>query len=85
MPKVTMLLTERDAENAENIQVVTQARSKAHALSIALSLTRFVINKLLGGAELVVREHDGHLERIVMPELENIRHREQRTAHSVGS
>jgi hypothetical protein len=73
MPRVTMALTDRDAENAESIWKSTGARSKAHAISIALSLTRYVIEKLLMGSELAVRNQDGKFERVVMPELEHLR------------
>jgi hypothetical protein len=73
MPRVTMALTDRDAENAERIQATTDARSKAHALSISLSLTRYVVDRLLAGSELVMRNREGKFERVVMPELENLR------------
>lgn len=73
MPKVTMALSDSDARNASDIQLSTNARSKAHALSIALTLTRYVLARLMRGDELVLRTPEGRLERIVMPELENLR------------
>ncbi|WP_286965335.1 hypothetical protein [Methylobacterium sp.] len=84
MPKVTMALSDGDARNASEIQETTDARSKAHALSIALSLTRFVIDRLLNGDELVFRTRDGRLERVLMPELENLRRNKGDFHHSAG-
>jgi hypothetical protein len=69
-----MLLSDTDALNAERIEKSTAARSKAHGLSIALTLTRYIIDQIMKGNELLVRTKDGKLERVVMPELENVRH-----------
>jgi hypothetical protein len=81
MPKVTMSLTDVDAENAEFIRRETHARSKAHALSIALTLTRFAIDLLKkSGSELAVRNSDGNFDRVVMPDLQNIRRHETQAA-----
>jgi hypothetical protein len=71
-----MALTPRDADNAERILKTTSARSKAHAVGIALSLTRYVIERLLSGAELAIRNRDGKFERVVMPELEHLQRKE---------
>jgi hypothetical protein len=68
--KVTMLLTERDVDNLSDIYVWTQARSKAQAVSIALSLTRYLIEQRRNGATLLLRHPNGETERIVMSELE---------------
>lgn len=73
MIKVTMNLTERDVSNAYAIFTATHARSKAQAVSTALSLTRFIIDSLrTPGTQLLLRNPDGSLERVVMPELEKL-------------
>jgi hypothetical protein len=70
--KVTMLLTDRDVENANTIHTTTQSRTKAQAVSIALSLARYLIEQRQKGAQLQLKYPDGTVERIVMTELENI-------------
>jgi len=71
MAKVTMNLTDQDIENTSEIHEATRARSKAHAVSIALSLTRFIIDALKRpGTQLLIRDAEGNCERIVMPELQ---------------
>jgi hypothetical protein len=70
--KVTMLLTERDVQNVNEIHAWTQARTKAQAVSIALSLTRYLIEQRRKGATLLLRQTDGEIDRIVMTELENL-------------
>jgi len=73
MAKVTMNLTEQDIENTEDIYTATRARSKAHAVSIALSLTRFIIEALKNpGTQLLIKDAHGNCERIVMPELQRV-------------
>ena len=73
MAKVTMNLTDQDIENTNDIHEATRARSKAHAFSIALSLTRFIIDALKRpGTQLLIRDAQGNCERIVMPELQGI-------------
>jgi hypothetical protein len=68
--KVTMLLTERDVDNANCIHAWTHSRTKAQAVSVALSLARYIIEQRRGGAQLLLRQPDGTTERIVMTELE---------------
>ena len=72
--KVTMNLTDWDVENADVILESTQARSKAHAVSSALSLTRFLIDELKQrpGTEVLLRNPDGSQMRLVVPELEQL-------------
>lgn len=72
MPKVTIGLTDRDSENADAIQHGMDARSKAHALGIALNLTRYVMDSVLRGAEFTIRE-GGREKLVVIPELEGRR------------
>jgi hypothetical protein len=72
MPKVTMNLTDRDAENTNRIRDATLARSNAHAVSIALSLTKFIVEALQRDNDLLIRKPNGEFERIVMTELANV-------------
>ena len=72
MPKVTMNLTERDAENTDLIRHLTHARSNASAVSIALSLTRFIVDQMRDGSEVLLRNRAGDIERIVMSELTDV-------------
>lgn len=70
MPKVTMSLTDRDVANTEKIRNALDARSNAHAVSIALSLAAFLVDRIRGGDELVLRTSKGESQRVVMTELE---------------
>jgi hypothetical protein len=70
--KVTMLLTEHDVENVNEIYAWTQARTKAQAVSIALSLTRYLIEQRRNGANLLLRQPNGEVDRIVITELESL-------------
>ncbi|MCB8880974.1 hypothetical protein ACELLULO517_12075 [Acidisoma cellulosilytica] len=69
MPKVTMSLTDRDVANTDNLRQALDARSNAHAVSIALSLTSFLVGQLQQGHELCLRLPNGELQRVVMTEL----------------
>lgn len=70
--KVTLLLTEQNVENANYIYAATQARTKAHVVSIALAFTKFVIEQRRNGSQLALRLPDGGTERIFMQELEQL-------------
>lgn len=70
--KVTMLLTEQDVENTNRITQWIRARTKAQAVSVALSLARFIIEQRMKGAQILLKQPDGTTERIVMTELENL-------------
>jgi hypothetical protein len=70
--KVTMLLTDKDVENTEKLHRLTNSRTKAQAVSIALSLSSFLAEQRRNGAQIQLRHPDGTIERIVMTELENI-------------
>jgi hypothetical protein len=73
MRKVTMNLTDRDVDNAKFLREVLKTRSEAQVVSISLSLTKFIVSALLQpGTQILLREPNGNLERIVMHELENI-------------
>ena len=80
MPKVTMNLTDRDVQNTEFIRELAHARSNASAVSIALSLSRFIAGQLQEGSELLLRNRNGEIERVVMPELTDIGRRHEHAA-----
>lgn len=83
MPKVTMSLTDRDAANTEKLRKTLDARSNAHAVSIALSLTAFVVDQLQQGNDLLLRSPDGETQRVVMTELAPVQ-RKQATQELAG-
>ena len=65
-----MGLTDADIENANHIFASTpSARTRAQAVSLALALTRFLVDQRRSGANLLL-ERDGKTERVIMPELE---------------
>jgi hypothetical protein len=64
-----MALTDRDATNTDKIRSALHARSNAHAVSISLSLTAFIIDQLRDRNELLLRSPKGELQKIVMSEL----------------
>lgn len=72
--RVTMNLTRRDDENAQELHKLLDTRSKAQAISFALSLARFIVELIRSapGTQLLVRSPDGVQQRVVMPELEQI-------------
>jgi hypothetical protein len=74
MPKVTMSLTERDASNTEFLRQTLNARSNAHAVSIALSLTSYLVNNIQQGNEICLRTPEGEIHRVVMAELTLLEH-----------
>jgi hypothetical protein len=71
--KVTMNLTEQDVQNVDYLYEALRSRSKAQAISVALSLTRFVVEAMeVPGTQILLRQADGTVERIIMPELQNL-------------
>jgi hypothetical protein len=72
MPRVTMILTDRDAANTLKIKESAHARSNAHAVSIAITLTAFIVDALREGDSLLLEKPDGKVEKIVMAELAGI-------------
>lgn len=69
-----MNLTEQDVANTATIVQATNARSKAQAVSTALTLTRFIIDALWSrpGSQIILRSPEGEDERLVMVELERV-------------
>lgn len=70
--EVTMLLTEGDVENAERIRETTDAPNNAQAVSIALALTRFVVDEIQRQKRLLLERPDGTLEKVSMDELDRV-------------
>lgn len=72
--EVKMRLTEQDEENAKIVAERTQAKNKAHAVGIALALTRAISDILEDkpSAKLQLRFKDGRGYTISMPEIEKL-------------
>jgi hypothetical protein len=71
MVRVTMNLTDQDIANVEALTELPSIRNKTHAISVALAFARHVADSLqASGAHLLLRDGQGNLERIVMPELQ---------------
>lgn len=67
MVTVGMNLTDQDAENASEIERISGARSKAHAVGIALSATRFLIEAVGTGAKLYLEYPSGERAIALIP------------------
>lgn len=67
--KVTMNLTERDVRNTEKLTEKLHTRSKAEAVSAALSITSSLSEMLEGDKELIIRDKKGDIEKIIIPGL----------------
>lgn len=70
MAKVTMNLTEKDVENTESLVRLTGSRTKAQAVSTALSVTKAIAARLKSGGEVYIKNRDGHIERLIIPDFE---------------
>jgi len=64
--KVNMTLSDRDAENAHRIMDLLHLNSKANAVSHALTITAKILDIEKRGGEILVRDRDGSMERIVV-------------------
>jgi hypothetical protein len=74
--KVTMSLTDRycpqvarDVTNTEKVRKSLDARSNAHAVSISLSLTGFIVDQMLEGGSLLIQMPNGDAQKVVVAEL----------------
>ena len=67
--KVTMNLSERDVANTDTLVELTHSRSKAQAVSTALSVTKIIAEKIAGGSEVLIRDKNGNFEKIIIPDL----------------
>lgn len=74
MLQVTMSVTDRDKDNADRIRKALNAQNNAHATSIALSLTAFIIEQMGRGSDLLLRNPAGDLERVMMREISHLRY-----------
>jgi hypothetical protein len=67
--KVTMNLTDKDVANTEGLQSLTGSRTKAQAVSTALSVTKLLAQKMSEGGEVFIKTKDGGIEKLVIPEM----------------
>ena len=67
--KVTMNLTERDVRNTEEICKRLHSRSKAQAVSSALSITEGLTREVQNGSEVMIRRPDGSTRTMVIAGL----------------
>jgi len=70
LQRVAMTLTPRDIRNTEKIKRTFDARSNAQAVSTALALAVSVSELVTEGNELLLRDKDGNLQKVVIPGLE---------------
>lgn len=69
MRKVTMNLTERDVKNTERLRLKLHTRSNAEAVSAALSITSSLSDLLGENKELIIRNKNGDIEKVIIPGL----------------
>lgn len=67
--KVTMNLSDRDVANTDMLVALTHSRSKAQAVSTALSVTKLLAQRMAAGSEVLIKGKDGKIETLVIPEL----------------
>ena len=70
LTKVSMNLTGRDVENTEKLRKRLHSRSKADAVSAALSITSSLSEHLASGDQLFIRTKSGKTERLIIPGLD---------------
>jgi hypothetical protein len=70
LTRVTMNLTERDVKNTEKLEKKMHTRSKAEAVSIALSITSSLADHLENGEKLFILNSKGETERLIIPGLD---------------
>ena len=81
MKKVTMNLTETDIENAERLEHMFDARSKAQAVSTALSLAAQFLSLIIDeDSKLFIEKKDGTVQpiQLVLPGIKRGRRPELR-------
>ena len=67
--KVTMQLTAADVRNTDDLQKVLHARSKAAAVSTALSVTSYLTKVMNNGGSVLIRDEDGSVREMFWPGL----------------
>ena len=74
MPKVTMALSAQDLENVAKLSALPGIRSRTHAVSVALSLAGFLIDRLrepdTEAVGLYTKDH--RFAQIMIPEFQNL-------------
>lgn len=69
LTKVSMNLTERDIKNTESVRQLFHVRTNADAVSAALGITRSLGEMVKDGNDLLIRNKNGEMERILIPGL----------------
>lgn len=69
--KVTMGLQEKDVERVDIIQKRLHSRSKAAAVSTAISIADIVTDVTSGGGSIIIENKDGTRERLVIAGLDH--------------
>lgn len=69
LTKVSMNLTERDIKNTESVRQLFHVRTNADAVSAALGITCSLGEMLKSGKELLIRNKNGEIEKILIPGL----------------
>jgi len=67
--KVSMNLTERDIKNTENVRNLFHVRTNADAVSAALGITRSLGEMIKNGKELLIRDKNGEISKVLIPGL----------------
>ncbi len=67
--KVTMNLSQRDVDNTAAVREKFQSRSNAAAVSVALGVTKTLADIVDNGGEILVRNKDGQVERVIITGL----------------
>jgi len=71
MIRVTMNLTDQDIANVSFLTELPGVRNRTHAVSVSLAFAAFVARALRRpNAQILLKDSEGNLERIVMPELQ---------------
>ena len=69
LTKISMNLTERDIKNTEIVRQLFHVRTNADAVSAALGITRSLGEMIKSGKELLIRNKNGELAKILIPGL----------------
>lgn len=69
LTKVSMNLTERDIKNTESVRSLFHVRTNADAVSAALGITRSLGEMVKNGKELLIRDKNGEISKVLIPGL----------------
>lgn len=68
LKRVGMTLTQRDCNNVEKLQERAGLRTKAQAVSLALSVAEFMVSEWQKGSTFILRNKTtGELQKIIRP------------------